>query len=84
MPEKRSLRQRWSGRRARAVREALLAYLMLTPSLVLIGVFGLWPVLFAVYVSLHKWRIRRGDFIGMRNYVDAIDALAFVPHWEQA
>ena len=84
MPEKRSLRQRWSGRRARAVREALLAYLMLTPSLVLIGVFGLWPVLFAVYVSLHKWRIRRGDFIGMRHYVDAIDALAFVLFWAVA
>ncbi len=81
---KPTLRQRWSGRRARAVREALLAYAMLAPSLTLIAVFGLWPVLFAVYVSLHKWRIRRGDFIGMRHYVDAIDALAFLLFWAVA
>jgi len=75
---------RWSGRQARAVREAALAYLMLAPSLILIAVFGLWPVLFAVYVSLHKWRIRRGAFIGMRHYVDAIDALAFLLFWAVA
>ncbi len=77
-PSGTTWRQRWHGRRARAVREALQAYAMLAPSLLLIGVFGLWPVLFAVYVSLHKWRIRRGDFVGMRHYVDAIDALAFL------
>ncbi len=83
-PAKPSLRQRWHGRRARALREALLAYLMLAPSLLLIGVFGLWPVLFAVYVSLHKWRIRRGAFVGMRHYVAAIDALAFLLFWAVA
>ncbi|NPA30437.1 MAG: sugar ABC transporter permease [Chloroflexi bacterium] len=78
------LRFRLSARQARAVREALLAYAMLAPSLTLIAMFGLWPVLFAVYVSLHKWRIRRGPFIGMRNYVDAIDALAFLLFWAVA
>jgi multiple sugar transport system permease protein len=27
---------------------------------------------------LHKWRIRRGDFIGLKNYFNAIGSLAYV------
>ncbi|NPA06168.1 MAG: sugar ABC transporter permease [Chloroflexi bacterium] len=74
------LRRLWrlrNTRRGRAVREAMTAYLMLAPAVSLIFMFGLWPVLFAVYVSLHRWRIRQGPFVGMKHYVDAIDALAF-------
>mgnify|MGYP005844838595 CR=1 FL=1 len=49
-------------------REALLAYLFIIPSLVIILVFGLWPVFRAGYISLHKWSIVKGDFIGLENY----------------
>jgi multiple sugar transport system permease protein len=34
----------------------------------LITVFGIFPVFFTLYVSLHKWRIKRGRFIGLANY----------------
>jgi multiple sugar transport system permease protein len=48
----------FSGRRGRARREALTAYLFLLPSIAIIFVFGLWPVIHALYVSLHKWNIK--------------------------
>ena len=68
----------WHGKSGRKWREYLTAYLMLAPSVTLIFVFGIFPVLFAVYVSLHRWRIRRGKFLGLTHYVHAIDSLAFI------
>ncbi|TAK11652.1 MAG: sugar ABC transporter permease [Anaerolineae bacterium] len=66
-----------AGRRGRHLREAVTAYLFLAPALLLIFVFGIFPVGFALYVSLHKWLIIRDDFVGIGNYVDAIDNLAY-------
>ncbi len=48
----------FSGRRGRKIQEALTAYLFLLPALLIIITFGLWPVLHAFYVSLHRWNIR--------------------------
>ncbi len=70
--------KRVSARQRRTLREWLTAYAFLTPALVLIGVFGIWPVLFAVYVSLHRWRIRRGPFLGMEHYFNAVDVFGFL------
>jgi multiple sugar transport system permease protein len=47
-----------SGRKGRALKEALTAYLFLLPAILIIFVFGLWPVVHALYVSLHKWNIK--------------------------
>jgi ABC-type sugar transport system permease subunit len=77
--EKRSLLKNMvTGRKGRKLREYLTGYTFIAPASILIFVFGIFPVGFALYVSLHKWRIRRGDFIHLENYVDAIDNLAYV------
>ncbi len=55
------LRERTSNRGRRKTTEALTAYLFLLPAFLIILVFGLWPVLHALYVSLHKWNIRPKD-----------------------
>lgn len=68
----------WQGRRGRQLREYLTAYLMIAPALALIFTFGIFPIFFALYVSLHRWHIRQGKFLGLGNYVKAIDALAYV------
>lgn len=73
-----SLRRLFSGRRGRNLKETLTAYLFLAPALILIFVFGIFPVGFALYVSLHKWLIVRGEFRGLRNYVEAVDNLAYI------
>lgn len=55
-------------RRQRRIRDTVEGYLFVAPAVVLIGLFGIFPVFFTVYVSLHKWRIVRGSFRGIANY----------------
>ncbi len=61
-----------SGHRRRRIREALQAYLFLLPGTVLLLLFNIFPVGYAFYISLHKWRIQRGKFIGFENYLHAL------------
>ena len=46
--------------------------------MLLIFVFGLFPVVFALYVSLHKWLIIRGEFRGLTNYVGNVGNFAYI------
>jgi multiple sugar transport system permease protein len=48
----------FAGRKGRVRKEALTAYLFLLPAILIIFIFGLWPVAHALYVSLHKWNIK--------------------------
>jgi multiple sugar transport system permease protein len=77
-PNRRRLAEWLTARRLRVWREYLTAYLMIAPAATLIFVFGIFPVGFAVFVSLHKWRLKRGDIIGMANYTSAIGSLAYL------
>lgn len=72
------IKQIFVGHRGRDLKETFTAYLFLAPALFLIFLFGLFPVGFALYVSLHKWLIVRGDFLGLANYVGAVDDLAYI------
>jgi multiple sugar transport system permease protein len=63
-----SLQPGKSSRRTRIASENLTGYLFILPSVFLISVFGIFPVFFTLYVSLHKWRIKQGKFIGLGNY----------------
>ena len=67
-----------TGRRRRVLREYLTGYLMILPSTALVFLFGIFPVAFALYVSMQKWRLKRGDFIGMDNFVRALGNLAYI------
>jgi multiple sugar transport system permease protein len=51
---------------------------MIFPALVLIFIFGIFPVGFALYISLHKWKIKHGPFVGLRNFASAIDSFAYL------
>jgi multiple sugar transport system permease protein len=53
-----SLGTLFAGRKGRVRKETLTAYLFLLPAILVIFVFGLWPVVHALYVSLHKWNIK--------------------------
>jgi len=76
--ETRSLRNWLTPRRLRAWREYLTGYLMVAPAAILIFIFGIFPVGFAVFVSVHKWRLKRGNIIGLANYTDAVGSLAYL------
>ena len=52
--------------------EQLTAWAFLTPALVVLVGFGLFPIGYAFYVSLHKWRIKKEALIGFEHYVRAL------------
>ncbi len=61
---------RTRSRLVRIMRENLTGYLFILPAVIVISVFGLFPIGYSVYMSLFKWRVRKGDFIGLENYRD--------------
>jgi ABC-type sugar transport system permease subunit len=69
----------FSGRRGLKRREALLAYLFLSPAIIIIGLFGLFPLVFSAYQSTRAGLnnvVGRPD--GLGQYIRAIDNLAYV------
>lgn len=68
-----------SPKRLKRLKENVEGYLFVAPSTILIGVFGIFPIVFTVFISLHRWRIRMGPFIGLKNYTAMFGSLWFVP-----
>ncbi len=54
------------------VKEHLTGYLFIFPALLVISVFGLFPILYSIYVSTYNWRVRQGKFIGLGNFEKAL------------
>lgn len=54
------------------IQEQITGYLFILPSLIIITVFGFFPIGYAFYISLHNWRVKKGPFIGFDNYTRAI------------
>lgn len=67
-----------SGRAKRILRENLTAYAFLLPAIFIVFAFGIFPIFFAGYVSLYKWRIRQNEFRGLDNYVLAMGDVAYL------
>ena len=53
-------------------KENLMAWLLLSPALIVLTAFGLFPILYAFFVSLHNWRIKKDAFIGLQHYIEAV------------
>ncbi|HRJ44100.1 MAG TPA: hypothetical protein PL105_19575, partial [Caldilineaceae bacterium] len=79
-PSVQTASRRWlSGRQIRRMREAGLAYAFLIPSIIIIGLFGLFPLAFAAYESTLKGLNKVvGTYDGLGNYFKAVDNLAYV------
>jgi len=60
------------------VKEGITGYLFILPAFVIIGIFGIFPIGFAVYVSMFQWRINPGDYAGLGNYVKALDNITYL------
>ena len=55
----------------RTLRDSLAAYLFISPSMLVVVVFGIFPVFFTLYVSLFKWRPGgRVGFLALGNYTE--------------
>jgi hypothetical protein len=51
-PRQGTLAQYW-----RAMRESLTGYFFIAPAVMLIALFGLFPIGYAAYMSLYEWDI---------------------------
>jgi len=43
-------------------------YIFIFPAFLIIGLFGIFPVFFGMYMSFHKWKVFKGRFLGFENY----------------
>ncbi len=49
-----------------------MGYLYLSPATAVLIAFSFWPMFYAFYISLHKWRIKKQAYVGLANYNRAI------------
>ena len=67
-------------RRSSGIPEGRLAKLMVAPSMVLIAVVAAYPIIYAVWLSLHEYSVRQAGLsrwagpIGLRNYQNALNS----------
>jgi len=70
-------------RRSRGIPERRLAWLMTTPSIVLIALVALWPIVYAIWLSMHEYSLIRAGVsrwaspAGFGNYIDAFGDAEF-------
>ena len=72
-------------RRKKGLSERRLATVMVAPSLGLIALVALWPIIYAIWLSLHEYSLvqagvsRFASPAGLGNYIDALKSTEF---WE--
>lgn len=49
-----------------------MAWALMSPALLVLGVFGIFPIGYAFFVSLHRWRIRKESVVGLQHYAKAL------------
>jgi trehalose/maltose transport system permease protein len=62
-------------RRSRGLSEKGLAFWMVTPSMVLIALVAAYPILYAIWLSLHEYSVRVAGlsrWAGLNNYTEAL------------
>src|ERR687896_694307 len=70
--------------RSRGIPERRLAWLMTSPSLVLIALVAVYPIIYAIWLSLHEYSLIRAGLsrwaspAGLGNYIDAFKTAEFV------
>jgi ABC-type sugar transport system permease subunit len=61
--------------RGQKIRENITGYLFILPALLIIGLFGLFPIVYSVYMSVLNWRVVKGGYIGLENFHRALGNL---------
>src|SRR5919202_275382 len=65
-------------RRSKGMPERRLAKVMIAPSMLLIAVVAAWPIIYAIWLSLHEYSVRVAGLsrwagpLGLRNYSNAL------------
>lgn len=68
--ERRMIRQRQNRHR---FRDDKIAYWFLAPVVVLLGIFVVWPAIYAGYLSFQNWSFYKDpEFVGWKNFTDVM------------
>ena len=70
LPPGRSGRRRHNRYR---YRDSRIAYWFLLPAVVLLGIFVIWPAIYAAFLSFQDWSFYKDpQFVGWRNYTNVL------------
>jgi ABC-type sugar transport system permease subunit len=58
--------------------DTIMAWALMSPALLVLGVFGIFPIGYAFFVSLHRWRIKKESIVGLGHYAKALGDPAWV------
>ncbi|GAB2600602.1 carbohydrate ABC transporter permease [Pseudactinotalea suaedae] len=62
-----------------SARSNVMAYAMLAPIVVLLTIFVVWPVVYAIYLSFYNWSFYTPPIpVGWRNYVNVLGDRTFI------
>ncbi|MGF2949705.1 carbohydrate ABC transporter permease [Microbacterium alcoholitolerans] len=60
-------------------RDTKLAFLMLAPVVLLLGIFVIWPAIYAGYLSFQDWSFYKDpEFVGWKNFTDVLSDPLFL------
>lgn len=73
-PVKPSARRQARKREARyRYRDGRIAYLLILPATVLLGIFVIWPAIYAAFLSFQDWSFYKApQFVGWKNYANVL------------
>lgn len=73
--ERRMIRQRQNRHR---FRDNKIAYWFLLPVAVLLGIFVIWPAIYAIFLSFQDWSFYKDpEFVGWKNFTDVMSDRLF-------
>lgn len=53
--------------------DSRLAYLLLAPAVILLGIFVIWPTIYAIHLSFYNWSFYQpSTFVGWKNFEDVL------------
>ena len=67
-------------RRSRGLSEKRLAFFMVSPSMLLIALVAAYPIIYAIWLSLHEYSVRVAGlsrWAGLKNYTTALQNSEF-------
>lgn len=67
-------------KKQRDLKKNLIAWLLVTPSLIFMLIFTVWPVFRSIYLSMTKYKLgmKAPDFIGLENYISLAGSSLFL------
>jgi len=61
--------KRKSAFKQQALKDQITGILFTLPALIIIFIFGIFPIGYSIYMSLFNWQVTKGPFVGDKNYL---------------